>query len=72
MLAQLVHYLAQMESKSKIRRMDTGSRRLTTNATYDCPTLRPTLRLKDDYNIITQYNIRTVIITQAGLNKSKS
>ncbi|KAK2161443.1 hypothetical protein LSH36_116g00030 [Paralvinella palmiformis] len=35
------------------------SRRLTTYVTYDCSTLRATIRLKDDYNIITQYNIGT-------------
>ena len=42
----------------------TGSRRLTTYATYDCSTLRqPAVRLKDDYNITTRYNICKVIIT---------
>jgi len=41
----------------------TGSRRLPTYETYDCSTLRPMIRPKDDYNIITRYIIGKVIIT---------
>ena len=47
--------------------IDTGSRWLTTYLTDDCLTLRPAVRLKDDYNDITQNNIRKVIITKADL-----
>jgi len=54
------------------------SRRLTTYPNYDFSTLRHAVRLKNDYNISTQYNITSAdlrpsqLTTGQGRNQSRS
>jgi len=68
MSAQVVHkliiilWITILFMHVSMQRNTTGSLRLTNSAN-----LRPMVQLKDDHNIITQYNIRMVNITQADL-----